>query len=81
MKLEQDRIDDLNLELTITVAPEDYEDNRKKRLNDYRKKADFKGFASTSPLYPCLSSLSFTLQGCDSTQTSALPLRCKNWFS
>ena len=44
MKLEQNRIDDLNLELTITVAPEDYEDNRKKRLNDYRKKADFKGF-------------------------------------
>ncbi len=44
MKLEQNRIDDLNLELTITVAPEDYEDSRKKRLNDYRKKADFKGF-------------------------------------
>ena len=44
MKLEQNRIDDLNLELTITVAPEDYEDNRKKRLNDYRKKAAFKGF-------------------------------------
>ena len=44
MKLEQNRIDDLNLELTLTVAPEDYEDNRKKRLNDYRKKADFKGF-------------------------------------
>jgi trigger factor len=44
MKLEQNRIDDLNLEVTITVAPEDYEANRKKRLNDYRKKADFKGF-------------------------------------
>ena len=44
MKLEQNRIDDLNLELTLTVAPEDYEANRKKRLNDYRKKADFKGF-------------------------------------
>ena len=44
MKLEQNRIDDLNLEVTITVAPEDYEANRKKRLNDCRKKADFKGF-------------------------------------
>ena len=44
MKLEQNRIDDLNLELTITVAAEDYAENRKKRLNDYRKKADFKGF-------------------------------------
>ena len=44
MKLEQNRIDDLNLEVTITVAPEDYEANRKKKLNDYRKKVDFKGF-------------------------------------
>ena len=44
MKLEQNRIDDLNLELTITVAAEDYADNRKKKLNDYRKKAEFKGF-------------------------------------
>lgn len=44
MKLEQNRIDDLNLELTISVAAEDYADNRKKKLNDYRKKAEFKGF-------------------------------------
>ena len=44
MKLEQNRIDDLNLELTITVAAEDYADSRKKKLNDYRKKAEFKGF-------------------------------------
>ena len=44
MKLEQNRIDDLNLELTITVTAEDYAENRKKRLNDYRKKAEFKGF-------------------------------------
>ena len=44
MKLEQNRIDDLNLELTLTVAAEDYADSRKKKLNDYRKKAEFKGF-------------------------------------
>ena len=44
MKLEQNRIDDLNLELTLTVGAEDYADNRKKKLNDYRKKAEFKGF-------------------------------------
>ena len=44
MKIEQNRIDDLNLELTLTVAAEDYADNRKKRINDYRKKADIKGF-------------------------------------
>ena len=44
MKLEQNRIDDLNLELTLTVTKEDYSDSRKKRLNDYRKKAEIKGF-------------------------------------
>ena len=44
MKLEQNRIDDLNLELTLNVAAEDYADSRKKKLNDYRKKAEFKGF-------------------------------------
>ena len=44
MKLEQNRIDDLNLQVTITVAAEDYADTRKKRLNDFRKKAEIKGF-------------------------------------
>ena len=44
MKLEQNRIDDLNLEVTLSVTAEDYADNRKKKLNDYRKKAEFKGF-------------------------------------
>ena len=44
MKIEQNRIDDLNLELSLTVTKEDYAENKKKRLNEYRKKADFKGF-------------------------------------
>ena len=44
MKIEQNRIDDLNLELTLTVAGEDYAENRKKRLADFRKKAEIKGF-------------------------------------
>ena len=44
MKLEQNRIDDLNLEVTLSVTAEDYADSRKKKLNDYRKKAEFKGF-------------------------------------
>ena len=44
MKLEQNRIDDLNLELALTVTKEDYSDSRKKKLNDYRKKAEIKGF-------------------------------------
>ena len=44
MKLEQNRIDDLNLQVTITVAADDYADSRKKRLSDFRKKAEIKGF-------------------------------------
>ena len=44
MKLEQNRIDDLNLELTLAVTAEDYADSRKKKLNDFRRKAEIKGF-------------------------------------
>ena len=44
MKIEQNRIDDLNFELTLTVAGEDYAENRKNRLADFRKKAEIKGF-------------------------------------
>jgi len=44
MKIEQNRIDDLNLELSLTVVKEDYSDSMKKRLNEYRKKADIRGF-------------------------------------
>ena len=44
MKIEQNRIDDLNLELTLSVAKEDYAENRKKKLNGYRKNAEIKGF-------------------------------------
>ena len=44
MKIEQNRIDDLNIELTLTVAAADYSDTKKKRLTEYRKKAEIKGF-------------------------------------
>ena len=44
MKIEQNRIDDINLELTLAVAGEDYVESRRKKLNDYRKKAEIKGF-------------------------------------
>ena len=44
MKIEQNRIDDLNLELTLSVAKEDYAEAKKKKLNDFRKKAEIKGF-------------------------------------
>ena len=44
MKIEQNRIDELNLELSLTVVKEDYSDSMKKRLNEYRKKAEIRGF-------------------------------------
>ena len=44
MKIEQNRIDDLNMELTLSVSSEDYAEARKKKLNDFRKKAEIKGF-------------------------------------
>ena len=44
MKIEQNRIDDLNISLTLTVAKEDYSDSKKKRLGEYRKKAEIRGF-------------------------------------
>ena len=44
MKLEQKRIDDLNYELTLSIGKEDYADNKRKKLNDLRKKTEIKGF-------------------------------------
>ena len=44
MKIVQNKIDDLNIELTLTVAAEDYAESRKKRLAEFRKKAEIKGF-------------------------------------
>ena len=44
MKIEQNRIDDLNIELTLAVSASDYSDSKKKRLSEYRKKAEIKGF-------------------------------------
>ena len=36
--------DALNFQLTIEIAPEDYAEPLRKRLNEYRRKADVKGF-------------------------------------
>ena len=44
MKIVQNKIDNLNLELALTVTAEDYSDSKKKRLTEYRKKAEIKGF-------------------------------------
>ena len=44
MNISQNRIDDLNLELTLTITKEDYTESLKKKLADFRKKAEIKGF-------------------------------------
>ena len=44
MNISQNRIDDLNLELTLTITKDDYTESLKKKLADFRKKAEIKGF-------------------------------------
>ena len=44
MKVSNKKADELNYQLTIEIAAEDYAEPLRKRLNDYRRKADVKGF-------------------------------------
>lgn len=44
MKISQNKIDELNLELSMTIEAVDYADAKKKKLNDFRRKAEIKGF-------------------------------------
>ena len=44
MKVLENRIDDLNLELTIEVEAADYAEIERKKLAERRRTADFKGF-------------------------------------
>ena len=44
MKVSQNKIDDLNLELTIEVEAADYADIERKKLAERKRTADFKGF-------------------------------------
>jgi trigger factor len=44
MEVIKNQIDDLNIELTISLKGEDYAEREKKRLAAYRRNADFKGF-------------------------------------
>ena len=44
MNIEKNQIDDLNLQVTMAVAAEDYEAPMKKRLAERKRTADFKGF-------------------------------------
>lgn len=44
MDIVKNNVDELNIELTLTIAKEDYSDKKRKKLNDYRRKAEIKGF-------------------------------------
>ncbi|MBO4743181.1 MAG: trigger factor family protein [Bacteroidales bacterium] len=44
MNLTKRQIDDLNIELTLEIAPEDYAEGVHKRLAERRRTAEFKGF-------------------------------------
>ncbi len=44
MEIKKNQTDSLNVQLTLSVSAEDYAEKRKKSLNDYRRKADVKGF-------------------------------------
>ena len=44
MNIEQNRIDDLNLELTLSVVKEDYADKKVAKLKEHREHAEIKGF-------------------------------------
>lgn len=44
MNIKQNKIDDLNLELTLEIVKDDYAEGKKKILGERRRNADFKGF-------------------------------------
>jgi len=44
MNIEKKQIDDLNIELTLNIDAEDYAPIKKKKLNERRRTAEFKGF-------------------------------------
>lgn len=44
MNITKKQIDDLNLELTLDIAPEDYAEDVRKKLAERRRTAEFKGF-------------------------------------
>ena len=44
MEIIKNQIDDLNLELTLSIKKEDYSEKKKKRISEYRRKAEIKGF-------------------------------------
>lgn len=44
MKIEQNKIDDLNIELMLSIGKDDYAEKMKKKLNEHKRTAELKGF-------------------------------------
>lgn len=44
MKIKKNQVDDLNLTVTFNIEKTDWEEPRKKKLNEFRRNADLKGF-------------------------------------
>ena len=44
MKIEQNNIDDLNIELMLSIGKDDYAEKRRKKLNEHKRTAELKGF-------------------------------------
>lgn len=44
MNISKNQIDDLNLKITVEISHSDYEEALHKRLNEYKRKADIRGF-------------------------------------
>lgn len=44
MKVSQKKVDDLNLTVSISIEKPDYEEAKKKKLNEFRRTVDIKGF-------------------------------------
>lgn len=44
MNIKENRIDEINIEISLTVAPEDYTEAKRKKIAEYRRKASIKGF-------------------------------------
>ena len=66
MNVRQKKVDDLNLTVTIKLEKEDWAEARKKKLNEFRRTAELKGFRKgmapmsliAAPLWPTLSTRS-----------------------
>ena len=44
MKVTKNQIDDLNMTVNIALGKDDWTEPRKKKLNEYRRNSDIRGF-------------------------------------